>query len=134
MLSSNIFLRINGIVLVVDILATSLSGALMLKSPWLPFLLSIPIEAACIPLLLFVPSAKHGQPAPPPEDESANKASAWSQRIPEGLQIAYRFIKDNLMVFILLLPWIPAFYARHPFILIYAAKKFDTTFADVRIM
>lgn len=104
----------------------------MLKSPWIPFLSSIPIEAACIPLLLFVPAAKYGQQDLILEDDNADKASPWLERVSNGSKVAYNFIKDNIMVFILLLPWIPAFFSRHPFALIYAAKKFDTTFADVR--
>jgi len=80
-----------------------------------------------------VPAAKYGQQDLMLEDDNANKASPWLERLSVASKVAYNFIKDNIMVFILLLPWIPAFFSRHPFVLIYAAKKFDTSFADVSI-
>lgn len=121
----------NGIVIVVEIFASALSGALMRKSPWIPFISSIPIEAACLPLLSLVPPEKHEPQSLLPDNESSNKPSTLKERIISTLNTAYRFIADNIWVFILLLPWVSIFYTRHPFVLIYAAKKYQITFSDV---
>ena len=124
-------MSINGITLVVEIIASNLSAAMMLKSPWIPFLTSIPIELASLPLLLLVPADNRVQQDALPAETSSPKSSGLAERVSKGVHKACHFFQDNFLVCILVLPWIPAYFSRHPFILIYVAKKFDTTFADV---
>jgi len=116
--------------------AYQLSGLLMLKSAWIPFLLGTPLYLLGTSSLLLLPAERRVKTVvtdTTTDEDSQGKAQSAPERIMETSKRLYQLIRDNFAALVFVATWILAYLPGHPFILIFISKKFDTTFSTVRI-
>ena len=115
--------------------AYQLSGLLMLKSAWIPFLLGTPLFLIGTFALLLLPPEKRVkafEPDTTTNDDSQGKVQSARERIIETSKSMSLLIRDNFAALVFVATWILAILPGHPFILIFISKKFDTSFSTVR--
>jgi len=115
--------------------AYQLSGLLMLKSAWIPFLMGTPLYLIGTSSLLLLPAerrVKVSETDTTSDDDSQGKAQSARERIVETFRRLSQLIRDNFAALVFVVTWILAYLPGHPFILIFISKKFDTTFSTVR--
>jgi len=111
-----------------------LSGLLMLKSAWIPFLLGTPLFLIGTAVLLLLPPdkrAKASESDTTTSEDSQRKVQSTGERMIASLKGSYDLVRDNLAAFIFVGTWILAILPGHPFLLIFLAKKFTTSFSAV---
>ena len=121
----------SGLGLVASTAAGPLSAALMLKNPWIPYLMSTPGVAIVIALLALLPHIERPKQEELVEDSSMTEASDMKGRIMDVARATLAFVRKNVAVMILVCPYAFSMFHLHPFLLIFISKRFDTSFANV---
>jgi len=121
----------SGLGLVASTAAGPLSAALMLKNPWIPFLMSTPGIVIVVALLTLLPHIERPKQEEPVKSSNMIEVSDMKGRIMDAARTTSAFVRKNVAVMILVCPYAISMFHLHPFLLIFISKRFDTSFANV---
>ena len=132
--SADAFFLLGGISMIAQTAAYQLSGILMLKSAWIPFLMSTPLYLIGTSSLLLLPPecrVKASVADNTTDNDSQSKTQSARERVVETFKRLSQLIRNNFAALVFVATWVLAYLPGHPFILIFISKKFDTSFSTV---